>query len=106
MRPGPARPIPIAMSSGGAVVLFAVAIRETSGTAGAVIRLRNGTDANGEVVVPISLNPGESIRDSWPNLGVIMEGGLFPELVSGSIEGAYFIRDWSDEGIDYDWQMP
>lgn len=105
MRPGPARPIPIAMASTGAVVLFGLAVRETSGTAGAVVRLHNGTDVNGEVVVPVSLNAGESVRDAWPPLGVIMEGGIFPELVSGAVEGAYFIRDWSDEGIDYDWQM-
>lgn len=70
--------------------LVGCALRETTGAAGAVIRLRHGIDVNGEVLVPITLAAGESTRDAWP-LAVSFIDGLYFELVSGAVEGAVFL---------------
>ena len=71
-------------------------IRETSGTTQAVLRLRDGGDANGELSVSISLAAGESTRD-WFDRGVRHVRGLFYELVSGTVEGAAFYRRYPPE---------
>jgi hypothetical protein len=87
--------------AGGRVVWWAW--RETSGTAGAVLRLWDGSGPNGGLLVPISLNAGESTRDfpGWHSLPY--RTGLFLELVVGSIEGQVTVVPWAD---DEHWGVP
>ncbi len=76
-------------SSGGRLAGWSV--RETSGAAPAVLRLRDGVDAGGDILATIALaaNQGNSI--SMPGAGVGFALGLFLELVSGVVEGAVWI---------------
>jgi hypothetical protein len=73
--------------------LAGYSVRETSGTAAAVLRLRDGEDVSdpGNILITISLSAGESTRDWYLPLGVSFTAGLYVEIVSGAIEGAAFI---------------
>lgn len=71
--------------------LAGYALRETSGAAGATVRLHDGGDANGDLLVPITLAANESLRDWFMPMGISFgEAGLFIEI-SGAIEGTVFI---------------
>lgn len=67
------------------------AIRETSGTAGAVVRLLDGFDSNGDLLVPINLSANESVRDWFQPTGISYGAGLYVQVVSGTIEGTVFL---------------
>ena len=72
-------------------VLLGWSVRETSGNATATFRLWNTTQAQGVIVATVSLNSGESSRDYLPR-GIECAGGLYFELVSGTLEGsAWFL---------------
>lgn len=66
--------------------------RETTGNAAAVIELLDGNDANGEVVVTISLAANESTRDWFSETGIALTNGLYVNIVSGQIKGAVYTR--------------
>lgn len=75
------------------------AFLETTGTARATIRLRDGGDANAAVIVPISLSAGESTRDWLGPQGIPCRAGVYLEVVSGSVEGSVVVavrRDSDD----------
>jgi hypothetical protein len=88
-RPVPSASSPLITAPG---LLAGWAFRETSGTAGAVIRLRSGLDVNQPVILAIALAANESTRD-FPGLPVELPKGLYLELVSGTIEGNIFTRE-------------
>ena len=62
-------------------------IRETSGTASAVVRLRDGVDASGGLLATISLAAAESARDWFMPTGIGFANGLYIEIVTGAVEG-------------------
>lgn len=66
------------------------AIRETTGSGTALIRIRDGFDATGDLLLPISLAASESARDWFMPGGISYTAGLYIEVVSGSIEGVVF----------------
>ncbi len=68
------------------------ALRETSGVAPAVLVLRDGSDANGDTLIPITLAAGESVRDWFGPAGVNVSAGVFADLVSGAIDGTVFLK--------------
>lgn len=70
--------------------LAGYAVRETTGTTGAVIQLLDGRES-GELFLPISLAAGESTRDWYMPVGVGFVDGLYLRVVSGAVEGAVFI---------------
>lgn len=95
-------PIPATTASvqvlGGAAFLHGWALMESTGSAGAVVRFRDGTGTDGVVIAPISLTGGESTRDFFPGAGVAVRSGLFLEVVSGEVEGAAWVLPATLEG--------
>lgn len=68
--------------------LFGWSFIETTGTAGAVIELREGGNDAGNLIVAIALNGGESTRD-WLGLpGIRCRSGVRLVVVSGSVRGS------------------
>lgn len=66
--------------------------RETTGAAGAILRIVDGKDANGQLVAAISLSSGTAQVVSLAPGGLAVSVGIYIDLVSGSIEGAVWYR--------------
>lgn len=69
--------------------ILGFALLESSGGAGAIVRLRDG-DA-GDLIVPVSLAAGESAREWWGPGGVSTTAGIYLEVVSGAVVGSIFV---------------
>lgn len=63
-------------------------LRETSGAAAAVVRYYDGSGASGKLMAAISLQASESTREWVGNHGLPFGGGLYLQVVSGSVEGS------------------
>lgn len=74
----------------GDVLLGGFCFRETTETAGALIKLHDGADANAATVSIISLAPNESIRDWYLPSGIRFKYGLYVEVINGAIEGVLY----------------
>lgn len=89
-----ARPIPILSRTtdlqiaGGLTLLSGWAFWEPTGLAAATLRLFDGTNDDGTLIVPISLDAGQSTRDMIPEPFLAAYAGLYLEVVSGTVEGA------------------
>jgi hypothetical protein len=89
--PAAATPFPIAAGTGNNQItstagrLMGFTVAETTGTAGATVRLYSGTDNTGTRLSTIALAANESVRD-WFGPGGITVGasGVFVERVSGN----------------------
>ncbi len=63
-------------------------LRETSGTAGAVVRIYdNASAASGTLLDEIALNPSESARE-WYESGIAAVNGVYVKIVSGAVAGS------------------
>lgn len=63
-------------------------IRETSGSATALVRIfDNASAASGTVLDEIALNSGESARE-WYESGVWATSGIYVDVVSGAVAGS------------------
>lgn len=73
---------------------------ETTGTGRATLRLRDGSDAGGELIVPVSLSAGESTRDWLGPQGIPCHAGVYLEMVTGAVEGSIVVavRREGDDG--------
>lgn len=79
--------------NGGARRLCGWSVVETTGTASAAIRLRDGAANTDQVILRINLSPNESTRDYLYKYGIGIETGmLWLEVVSGSVEGTVWVR--------------
>lgn len=79
------------MSSPGVIAGYAV--HEISGAAPALIRLHDGADINGDVVMSIALTQGQALQNWFLPRGISLTYGLFVEVASGAIEGvAYLVQ--------------
>jgi hypothetical protein len=67
----------------GAGRLLSFSARETTGSASAVFRLRDGS--GGTIMATVALVAGESVRDGYPN-GIAYSTSLYLERVSGTTE--------------------
>lgn len=66
-------------------LFYGASIRETAG-ATAVVRIRDGKDATANPLAVFSFAANESIRDMlWPGVQ-LQNGGMFVEIVSGTVE--------------------
>lgn len=74
------------------------AFRETTGTAGAVLEIIDGIDANGNLIAPITLLANESTRDLQGIVPLGVEMGIFVHVVSGSVKGALWAVPGSELG--------
>lgn len=61
-------------------------IRETAGST-AVVRIYDGTTAAGVLLETLSFASGGSAREYYSG-GVQADGGIFVDIVSGSVEGS------------------
>lgn len=73
--------------------LMGFALRETTGTAGATVELRDGTDATGDLVVAVTLAAGESTRDHFGEGGLGLGTGLYLVRVAGSVDGSVWFGE-------------
>lgn len=65
--------------------------RETTTTAVARLRLRDGSDANGDTIVPISLSADQSTRDWLGPQGIPCKAGVYLEMITGTVEGSIVV---------------
>lgn len=96
-----ARPVAVGITGGatkrpttsaGAIVGFALRNRSAVTDANVTVYLHDGPDADGDVLLPITLAPGESVRD-WFGPGGIHIGaaGLYVDA-DGDFDGCLFLR--------------
>lgn len=95
-----ARPVPIGVTGGatkrpltspGALVGYAIRNLSEEDEATVRVLFHDGFDANGDVILPLTLLPGESARDWFGPGGINLSYGLFVEI-EGSVEGAVYLR--------------
>lgn len=86
--------LPVPLSGGlmapGKRVFAGFAFREASGTAGAVVNIRDGYDANARLVCPLTLAANESVRDFTTTVGIQLLQGLYVEIASGTVQGTVY----------------
>lgn len=66
-------------------------VRETSGAAGAVLHLRDGIDASGDLAATIGLAANGAATTWLAPHGVAFVQGLYAEVVSGALEGVVYL---------------
>jgi len=97
-----ARPTPIELppASGqldnGSGCLLMHSTRETTGVGSAVYRFWDGSSTGGMLILPVSLTPGQSTRDTFTHHILPYRQGLFFQLVSGTIEGLVIVLNAHD----------
>lgn len=77
------------MTSGGALIGYS--IRENGGVA-ALVHLRDGPDAAGDLVCTLALAAGESAQAWFGPGGLNIGQGLFVHVETGSVAGAVYLR--------------
>jgi hypothetical protein len=70
--------------------LAGYSLRETAGAA-AVVRLRDGVDASGDIIVTVALPANGSANQWYLPHGIAFTAGLFVEVASGAVEGVVYI---------------
>lgn len=68
--------------------LLWISVRETTGTAAAVVRLLDSTGAGGGIVATLALAAGGSVAYWLGPQGIPCDAGVYLDAVSGSTEGA------------------
>lgn len=79
--------------SGGRVVRWA--LTEATGTAGATVRLFDGSGDSGVLRNTITLLANESTEDEYKLFQFRYENGLYLQVVSGSVEGCFDVIPWA-----------
>lgn len=96
--PGPARPLPIKAGQGSGQLIGPRAIvygwnfTESTGAAVAAVRLWSGSSNLGTMLASIKLASGGTASQWTTGPGVLADGGVYLEVVSGSVEGAVFVH--------------
>ncbi len=101
-----ARPVAIGVTSGatrrptqspGALVGYAIRNRDTVSAVTVSVLFHDGHDENADVILTVTLAPGESVRDWFGPGGINLSTGLFITYVDdlgnpGDIDGSVFLR--------------
>lgn len=94
-----ARAVPVGLAAGATTrpttapgALVGYGIRNLSDVAAATVLLRDGSDAAGDLVMPLELAPGESARDWFGPGGIGLSQGLYVDVAAGSVDGAVYLR--------------
>lgn len=61
---------------------------ETTGSAAAAVEVIDGNDGNGLLVSHITLQPGQSMRDTTGFMGLYFRTGVYVNVLSGSVKGS------------------
>lgn len=73
-------------------ILVGWAAVESTGTASASFDLMDGADDSGSLLVPVTVQAGQSTSDDFTSWGVWVQRGVRVKMLSGSVRGAvYFI---------------
>lgn len=81
----------VAMLGNSAGRLVGFALKETTGVNPAELDLLDGVNADGDILVPITLTAGQSTRDWYGPAGISFGRGLFAQLITGSVTGTVWI---------------
>ena len=81
----------VAMLSNSAGRLVGYALKEATGVGTAELDLLDGTNVDGDLLVPITLAANQSVRDWFGPAGISFGRGLYAQLVSGSITGTVWL---------------
>lgn len=96
-----ARPVPIGVTNGatrrpttsaGALVGFALENVSADEEASVQVLFHDGADDNADVILPITLAPGESTRDWFGPGGISLFEGLFVNISGGDVRGCVYLR--------------
>lgn len=111
----PASAIPIAATTtdvllcGNALLLRGWSLCETTGAGTAEVYLRDGTNATGLIVAHVTLKSSESTRDYPSFAGIGIRGGLYLDVVAGTVDGAVWVNVGTRVGmvelVDGEWVM-
>lgn len=71
-----------------AAIYRGFALRETSGSATATVRIYDGTSASGTLLDSVQLAAGESAREWYGDGGIKATTGIYVDVVSGAVEGS------------------
>jgi len=71
--------------------LAGVNVRETSGTATALVNLRDGGDSGGRVILSYALSAGQGVFDWVLPGGIPFARGLYVEVASGTVTGTAYV---------------
>lgn len=87
----PARRYPLTAGAKhtGAATFSGLTVRETSGSAAAVVKVHDGVTASGDLLAVVALAAGES--STIVDVDVYAVVGVFVEIVSGAVEGSVFV---------------
>lgn len=69
-----------------------VSFRETTGTASAVFNIYDGSGTTGQLIACFQLPAGQSANFRYNPYDLPFDGGLYLNMVSGSIQGAVTIQ--------------
>lgn len=95
-----ARPVAVGITQGatrtptgapGALVGFALRNRSEAVDVTVTVYLHDGFDENGDVIMSVTLAPGESVRDWFGPGGINLAAGLFVNA-DGPIDGSVFLK--------------
>lgn len=89
------RSIPVTGSdvlSGSTEALAGFAVQASTAGGNALAILRDGTDAAGIELVPITLQPGSRAVQAFGGRGPSFVDGVYLDVVTGEISGAVFLR--------------
>lgn len=93
-RPVP-QPLPAAGTSGivvaGAALLLGWGVKESTGMGSATVDVFDGSDATGQLTVPITLVTNESVRDWLGPDGLLMVRGIYVRATAGSASGSLWV---------------
>jgi hypothetical protein len=88
--PAGATPTPISdTATATAARYIGITVHETSGTASAVVRIRN-QNVSGTILDVVSLLPNESVSLTYPRGRAAASGTIFVQVASGAVEGSVF----------------
>lgn len=78
------------ITGSGAKLIRGFSIAETSGTASAYVRIRDGKNASGNLIITISLSANQSVRELYDpgTLEIVPSAAIYLEVVSGTVEGS------------------
>jgi hypothetical protein len=67
-------------------------VRETTGTAAAVLNLHHGTSNAGPILVTVSLGASESAREWYGPDGIAAASGIYLDRVSGTSQVSVYSK--------------
>lgn len=97
--PGVLYPVPVPATSVGvsigvgAVLIGGWAFAETTGVNPAAFDLIDGGPGGGTLIAPITLSPGQSIRDVIPGGFLSVRSTLWLNMLTGSVRGCVWLGD-------------